>query len=240
MIENHEKIALSFSGGKDSTACVYLLRDHLDRMTVYHVDTGDYLPETIAVVAEVERMVPHFVRIKTDALAWTEQYGLPSDLVPYGSHPIGRACGQATEKLVSRYDCCFANVMWPLYERVKADGCTLLIRGTKAADVPVLPVGHGAVMDGIELWYPIQAWSDSDVLAYLDEVGAPRSRVYDYGCNSVDCARCSGWWTEGRGAYLKQHHPALFVDYKARLTRVQRALAPVLRTLENEGDVVNG
>ena len=35
-----KRVALAFSGGKDSQACLELLRPHLDRVTVYWLNTG--------------------------------------------------------------------------------------------------------------------------------------------------------------------------------------------------------
>ena len=41
----HEKIALMFSGGRDSLACLELYRDYLDKMTLIWVNTGANFPE---------------------------------------------------------------------------------------------------------------------------------------------------------------------------------------------------
>lgn len=233
-LNRHTKMALSVSGGKDSLACVYLLREHLQRLTVYHVDSGDFLPETLEIVRHVEAMAPNFVRITTDVEGWIGANGIPSDLVPYSSHPIGRALDQAGSPLSSRYDCCFANVMWPLLERVRADGATLLIRGTKTSDVKRLPTKTGDVIEGVEVLHPIQDWLDEDVLAYLRSVGAPISRTYQTVMNSLDCATCSAWWSEGRAAYLRQYHPALLEKYSERLLKVHSEIRGSLGLLKAE------
>ena len=79
-----------FSGGKDSLALVYLLRPHWDKLTLYHLDTGDLLPEVREIVDTVEEMVPSFVRVETDAVGWAKINGLPSDLLPTSSTMMGR------------------------------------------------------------------------------------------------------------------------------------------------------
>jgi len=66
-LDRHGRGALHFSGGKDSLALVYLLRPSWERLTLYHVDTGDLLPEVREIVDMVEGMVPDFRRIETDA-----------------------------------------------------------------------------------------------------------------------------------------------------------------------------
>src|SRR6266568_5571473 len=134
-LDHHERVGLSFSGGKDSLAVLYLLRDHLDHINVYSLDTGDLMPETRAIVAQVKSMCPNFVRIQGDVRSWIAEHGLPTDLLPYSTHGVGVAAGQSGAKLVTRYQCCFINLMWPTWDRIKADGNTLCIRGTKMADM---------------------------------------------------------------------------------------------------------
>lgn len=233
-LDRHEKIALSFSGGKDSLACVYLLRDQLDRITIYHNDTGDLLPEVMEVVEHVKAFAPHFVHVRGDVNAWIAEHGLPTDLLPHGAHDVGRAMGEHQLRLVARYDCCYQNLMRPLFDRVVADGNTLLIRGTKAVDMKRLPLRSGESGGGIELFYPLQDWSHDAVFDYLRSVGAPICRVYDHVTNSPECARCSAWWSESRAAYLKRYHPAAFADYRQRLLAVTFEISGVLDHLRRE------
>src|SRR5579859_707778 len=162
-LDRHDKIALSFSGGKDSLACVYLLRPHLDRITIYHNDTGDLLPEICEIVEHVKSFAPHFVHIRSDVGEWIKRNGLPSDLLPYNSHTIGALAGQDGLRLVARYECCFANLMAPTDQRIRSDGNTLVIRGTKLCDLKRLPAKSGNVHDGLELFHPIEDWSHADV-----------------------------------------------------------------------------
>lgn len=233
-LSRHEKIALSFSGGKDSLACVYLLRNHLNRLTVYHYDTGDLLPEVRHVVSEVEAFCPNFVHIQGDVRGWIAEYGLPTDLLPYSTHGIGVLAGQNRTKLVTRYHCCFSNLMWPVWDRIKADGNTLCIRGTKLSDQTKLPAYSGDVIEGLELWFPINDWSHDQVQTYLRKVGAPHNPIYDHMTNSPECARCPAWWSEGRAAWLRDKHPELFADYSRDLRVVAREVVGPINDLRRE------
>lgn len=174
----HERVAVCFSGGKDSLAVVYMLREAglLDRVTIYHNDTGDLLPEVREIVEHVKAFAPHFVHIQGDVLAWQAAHGIPSDLVPYTAHPVAAEVGQQRVKVASRYDCCYANLMLPLWERLQADGVTLVIRGTKDVDFPRLPVRNGQSMSGAEFLHPLEGWSHAQVFDYLRSV-ARRSAV---------------------------------------------------------------
>ena len=233
-LAGHKKVALCFSGGKDSLAVVYLLREHLHRLTIYHMDTGDLLPETTTVVEHVKAFAPNFVHLKGDVLAAIKRDGLPTDLLPHSAHPVGQAMGEHRHKLVSRYDCCVRNLMLPIYERIKADGNTLVIRGTKAVDMKVLPVADGMTEQGLTTYYPLQDWTNQQVFDYLAEVGAPVSRVYRHMTNSPECARCSAWWSEGKGSYLKRYHPDVWVDFNERLRTVVDEIEAPLAALRKE------
>jgi 3'-phosphoadenosine 5'-phosphosulfate sulfotransferase (PAPS reductase)/FAD synthetase len=237
-LAGHERIALAFSGGKDSTCVVELLREFLPRVTIYHLNTGDLLPEISESVERVRHSAPSFVTIERDISAWLKVYGLPTDLLPYTAHPVGVEMGEPRKtRLIGRYDCCFANLMWPLYERVKADGNTMLIRGTKFIDIKRMPAADGDVLDGVELYYPIQDWNNQQVRSYLAKRGIPLPRLYQYMTNSPECARCSAWWNEGRAEYLKEFYPQIFADYDARLQLVINEIATPLAQLRREAGV---
>ena len=231
VFDRHQRIALGFSGGKDSLAVVYLLRPYLDRMTVYYLDTGDNLPEKVEVVEHVRTMAPHFVTVQSNVGSWIAENGLPTDVMPYSQHALGALIGQRGRLLSHRYDCCIRNIMEPLYRRMVDDGNTLIIRGTKRADMPTLPMASGDVDAGVEFLYPVQEWTDTQVLDYLRSVGAPISRVYEHGSTMPDCARCSAWWSEGRMAYLRKYHLAIAADYEARLRVIVEELRAPMAAL---------
>lgn len=230
-LDRHERIALAFSGGKDSLAVTHLLRPHWDRITFYHVDAGDLLPEVRDIVDDYERMVPRFVRIKSDARAFMQQFGLPSDLVPHTATPVGIAIGGELG-LVGRYDCCGHNLWMPMHTRMMADGIKLVIRGTKRADMKRLP-SENFVGPDYELWLPILEWSHAQVFDYLRAVGAPISMVYRHAVNAPECATCPAWLDEKRASYL-QSYPDLLAEYGAKLRAVANVVMPEVARMKAE------
>jgi len=229
----HKRIAMGVSGGKDSTAAAFLLRPHWDRIRFYHLSTGDLLPEVVSVVEKLRGILPNLTVVHSDIHAAIAANGLPSDLVPHSAHPLGQAMGEGP-RLVSRYDCCFANLMDPIYQRIRRDGNTLLIRGTKRADMRRLPMRSGEILDGIELLLPLEGWSNVEVMEYLREVGAPVSTAYQHFRDLPECATCSAWWGEGRAAYLRERHPQLFHVYQARMAAVLEVVGPAVAAMGRE------
>lgn len=233
-LDRHKHGALGFSGGKDSLALVYMLQPYWDKLTLYHVDTGDLLPEIREIVDMVERMVPRFVRIESNAKAWIANVGMPSDLVPTSSTSAGLAIGMSKRRIVDRFDCCGINLMLPLHQRMIADAISLVIRGTKRVDAKRLPVESGDTSMGYELWLPLQDWSHEQVFDYLNSVGAPICRIYEERVNAPECATCPAWWNERRAEYLAKYHPDLFDAYRANLRIVADEIKPHVIALHRE------
>ncbi|AOJ09665.1 phosphoadenosine phosphosulfate reductase family protein [Burkholderia mayonis] len=228
IIERHKRIALQFSGGKDSIALLHLMRPYWDRLTVYWLDTGDSFPEAREIVEQVDRMVPRFERIEGRQPSVIAQFGIPSDIVPANATPIGIAAKGGGVLIQDRYSCCMRSLMMPMHEQMKADGITLVIRGQKASDRMRSPIKSGHVEDGIEYLFPLEAWDDSRVFAFLREQGVALPRYYEVMRASPDCMSCSAYWEDGRAAYLKRHHPEAYEECQRRLNAISDATAEAI------------
>lgn len=234
VISRHERIGFQFSGGKDSLASLHIMRPHLDRMTVYWLNTGDCFPETAALVERVRKWIPNFVEIDGRQPQVIEQYGIPSDLVPASSTMFGRLVGHDQPLIQDRYSCCFRVVMQPLHERMLADGITLVVRGQKSSDRFKGPLKSGDVQDGIEYLFPVEGWTHEQVLAFLAEQGEQVQPFYDAMNTAPDCMSCSAWWEDGRAAYLKKNHPKAYERYQERLNAISRASAEAIANFNIE------
>ena len=237
---NAGKVGFQFSGGRDSTAALYTLRPYWDFMQVYHVDTGDHFPETIAVVKAVEAdlaaagLLLH--RVFTDVPAAREEQGMPTDLVPAANTTIGRLVSGLTVRLQGRFDCCARNLMNPLHERMQQDGITLLVRGQRTDEYAQTPLRSGDTADGFEVLYPIEDWTAADVMAYLEAQGLPIARsFYDSGMtHGSDCMGCTGWWDEGRAAFLAANYPVTHGEFLKRMALIQTEVTRSIVWLKNE------
>lgn len=218
-LSRHQRVAFQFSGGRDSTAALYLLRPYWDRLTVYHLDTGDQFPETRAVVEQVERDFGRpFERIAGDVAAVRRDVGLASDLVPVDNTPTGQLVSGRPLKIISRYECCWRSLMAPMHARIVQDGITLLVRGQRDDEYATPPLRSGQSQDGIEVLYPIEGWSGEQVSAYLQDNHLPLAVFYERGARRApECMGCTAWWDEGRAEYLREYHPVKFEAYRAQM-----------------------
>lgn len=235
-IDRHEKAVLQFSGGKDSTACLVMLRPYLDRITVMWANTGDAFPETIAVMDDVRRNVPNFLEVKSNVASQIAEHGWPVSVLPVTRSVIGRMMdGHEAQPMQPYTQCCYAAIWQPLQQAVLDLGATLVIRGQRLAEATKSPIRSGTVLGGIEFWFPIEAWSDEDVYRYLHAEGVLLPEHYQETRQSLDCMHCTGWLPAHRLMlkWMRAAHPELHVELRKRFIAIRGATRRALRQLDD-------
>lgn len=222
-------IAFQFSGGRDSTAALYLLRERWPLMRIYHVDTGDQFPETRAVVERVEADLRAagavMNRIQTNVKCQRERDGYPSDLVPVDNNGLGLYVSAGLPAIVGRYDCCARALMNPLHEAMRGDGISLIVRGQRDEEYERPPLRDGDEMEGLAFHYPIQDWTGDQVQAYLEERDLPVAPFYAEGMKRApECMGCTAWWDEGRSRFMQSRHPEEHAIVMHRMSEIRGAI----------------
>lgn len=233
MIDGHKKAVLQFSGGKDSTAMLYLARPWLDRIEVVFAETGATFPHVVEFIHETaNRLGVTLITIGADEPLdeYHTRMGLPSDIIPQWNDPTGTWLRRATDdfRLQSPVQCCAARNWLPFQKYVKDNGHTLVLRGSKNSDSRVgVPDGH--VEDGVEYRSPLWDWSHADVLAYLEREGVTLPKHYQDGViDSLDCWSCTAhlpYHGREKIAWMRANTPDLLERLKPRLNYVHRAVA---------------
>jgi 3'-phosphoadenosine 5'-phosphosulfate sulfotransferase (PAPS reductase)/FAD synthetase len=216
-------IALAFSGGKDSMACLHLMRDVID--CAIYIDTGYTYPETELMVHYASNIV-HLHRVCVDRKAQNDREGIPAEIVPVDWTRLGQEVGgKKSIKLQSYLGCCWDNISWPLISTAKKLGVTQLIVGQREQDWKKAPVGMFSVIEGIERVQPINDWTTEDVIRYLEtKMDIPPHYFMEH--SSLDCYDCPAYSqsTKDRVAWTKIHYPDFAEAREIRRKAIETAL----------------
>ena len=225
---------LQFSGGKDSLACLYLLRDQWDDITVAHVNTGARFPEATAVIDRVRALVPHFVEIQgRQSIA---EHGWPVDLLPNVATAFARQLYKERDavKFQLAQQCCAGTLWRPLWDAMREIGAKVVIRGTRFSDDAPPPVADGAVVEGIEYRFPIAHWTGEQVRDFLILKGVtPPSGDFSED-SSMDCWNCTAYLHHSAGRFksLRKNYPERWAQVKEVLSVLQETSRHELTVLD--------
>jgi 3'-phosphoadenosine 5'-phosphosulfate sulfotransferase (PAPS reductase)/FAD synthetase len=226
--------AFQLSGGKDSTAALLHIQDHWAEINVYALDSGDMFPEQKAFIMDLQLLLQKPIRwVQGQQDMVIQTMGIPSDLIPFENTAQSWTAGNAQQPLMqSKGDCCFHSKMKPMYDRMVEDGVTTIIRGQRKVDQYKGPLTSGDKVLGIEVWYPIENWSDQQVDDYLRYRGW-MPPLYGHGLTrSGDCMTCSAWLGDQRPAYLAKYHPKQARILEQRLQLIRDATRPKVLDLD--------
>jgi 3'-phosphoadenosine 5'-phosphosulfate sulfotransferase (PAPS reductase)/FAD synthetase len=225
---------LQFSGGKDSLACLFLLRPRWDAITVLWTNPGTPFPETVAIMERVKALVPHFVEVRTDVTSDIASHGMPVDVVPFQQTGLGKAITSADgPKLRTWYECCRTNVWIPMDAATRKLGATVVYRGQRNSEQYKSPLPSGTVVDGVRYVFPIADWTDSQVTEYLTSLGE-MPEYYAHVDKGLDCVNCTAYLDEKQRLfkYMKSRHPekyAAVIDALQSIRVVtEKQLAPLM------------
>lgn len=215
------------SGGKDSMACLHLLREELD--CAIYVDTGYTYPETHAMVAYAATLVTMH-RVRSDRQGQQALNGIPSDVVPVEWTVTGQCItGKKATTIQASLQCCYENLSRPLLDRAKELGVTHLVYGQRNEELYKAPSKHGDVVEGMTRLYPIEHWTTQQVFDYLGtKMTVPEH--YRLTRSSLDCYDCPAYRRVSQDliAWTKERYPAFYAAYADRSNAVLQAIQEAL------------
>jgi phosphoadenosine phosphosulfate reductase len=206
------KHVLALSGGKDSMACLFLMKDQLD--CAIYVDTGYAYPETQAVIELAATYLP-VLRLHVDREANHRLEGFPSDVVPVEWTPIGQAVTHAKPyRIQSSLQCCLDNIAKPIIAKAQELGATHLVCGLRLEETYKATSRHGDVVEGLVRVHPVEAWTAQQVLDYLaTQMDVPAHFFLNH--SSLDCYDCTAFHhaSQDRLAWTKDRYPHYYAAY---------------------------
>lgn len=204
---------LQFGGGRDSLACLYLLREKWPTLVVAWMNTGAAFPETIEQMEHIKALVPNFLEIRSDVLTDIEKNGWPSDVVPMRNTGFGKECtGETGIKMRSWWNCCMPNFWAPMHQKMIDIGATRVYRGQRLSEDYKSPLRGGQNIDGIEYLMPLENWTQKQVSDYLASQGVAEPAHYKQTDKSLDCWCCTAYLDAklDQLSYLKDNHGKKF------------------------------
>jgi 3'-phosphoadenosine 5'-phosphosulfate sulfotransferase (PAPS reductase)/FAD synthetase len=251
MIGKYDKAVLEFSGGKDSTALLYMCRPYLDKIEVYHADAGANFPHMNEFIHKTcEKLGARLTIISPPEpiLKSLEEHGMPSDILPFENMEFFQFSlpDEKKQKLQLTLQCCGYNRFKPMHDAVIKSGIKLILRGSKGTDKRISAKDGYVDETGIEIRSPLWNWTDKDTYDYLKKENIELPSHYRKVPDSLDCWLCTGylgpqWHGIERLKYIKSEHPEYWGMLRKRLVTVHDALreevssiAPAFKICEKE------
>jgi 3'-phosphoadenosine 5'-phosphosulfate sulfotransferase (PAPS reductase)/FAD synthetase len=213
------QVYVSFSGGKDSTVLLHLVRQLYPNVTAVFVDTGLEWPEIRAFVKTFDNVV--WLRPKMPFNQVIERYGYPV-ISKDQSRAISRYRGAKDEQtreyrlngfprgkkgsisqkwhfLVNAPfkisdECCNRLKKQPLDKYAKESGCSPIM-GTLASESngrtrQYLKTGCNVFAEGKSRSMPLSIWTEKDIQEYISMYKLPLSPIYALGAKRTGCIFC--------------------------------------------------
>jgi len=214
------KAYVSFSGGKDSTVLLYLVRSIFPDIEAVFVDTGLEFPEIWGFVKSIDNVT--WLRPKIKFPEVIEKYGYPA-ISKEVSQQIYEAKTTKSEKLLHKrlcggdnkyksgkipekwkylipcdikigHKCCDALKKRPIkkYEKQtgKAPIVGIMAIDSQARKQKYIRRGTCNSFSGKIESNPLSFWTDSDVWEYIRKYDVPYSQIYDMGYDRTGCMFC--------------------------------------------------
>ena len=172
------KIAVAWTGGKDSTVALALWMEALREQSpdspsvlVLNLDTGLKFPEVLAFRDRI-------------AADWEVSLRIIRPDVDLDTYPIAQDAVQ----------CCTDLKIRPLHQAIAALGISLLLTGIRADEHPErgtsswLEEKHDS---GYTMLHPLIQWTEMDIWSFTLQHGLPYCSLYDQGYRSLGCRPCT-------------------------------------------------
>jgi phosphoadenosine phosphosulfate reductase len=219
--------ALHFGGGRDSLACLYLLRPRWPEITVVWMNPGAPFPETVAQMEAIKAVVPNFLEVRADVLTNIKNHGWPTDVLPVRNAYWGKqSTGETGIMMQTWFDCCSNSFWFPMQRKMHELGVTKIYRGQRLSEDYKSPMRSGQIVDGITYEFPLENWSEQQVSDYLTEQGVKIPAHYAHTQKSLDCWCCTAYLDAklDQLQYLKNRHPDKYEIVAAALTEMRAAV----------------
>lgn len=232
-LANKGKVYISYSGGKDSTVLLHLVRSIYPQVPAVFFDTGLEYPEIRDFVKDTDNVV--WIKPEKTFKQTIEDYGYPvigkvaahwiklaQNGAPSGIRQMSKESRYGYKRFAYMVDapfkvsehCCNVMKKQPAHRYYKSTGNAPYI-GTRAEESIIradtfTQIGENDFSKDIPTSTPLSIWTKADIWAYIHNNNLAYSKAYDMGCDRTGCIFCMfGIMSEpDRFLKLKATHPA--------------------------------
>jgi 3'-phosphoadenosine 5'-phosphosulfate sulfotransferase (PAPS reductase)/FAD synthetase len=219
------KVALSYSGGKDSSVLLDLCRPYKDRFAVFWINTGYAFPQIRQHVINTTQGFS-FQEITHDLQPHWERDGIPTHILPVDHASL--AVAKAKKPYLQNWMACCTRRMGTAAAVLKSQGFNLVLDGQRASD---LASGwpRESLIDGMLFVSPLWDWTDGMIEAYIAEHSIKLPLSSDANDTSMECWHCPASIDRPRIEFVKKHYP----EY---LPVIRETALPVLEAIKAQLD----
>ena len=233
-IENKGKVYVSFSGGKDSTVLLHLVRSLYPEVPAVYTDTGLEFPEIREFVKTFDNVEIVRPEMSFRKVIQTKGYPVVGKEVAHWTSLAQRGKPSGLKIMsVTREECKFskAHYAWLIGApfAISADCCNILkkkpMKGYKKATGRSAIIGTKGIDSRLRLTNlqrygeilndkctPLGIWSNEDIWAYIRDHNLRYCSIYDKGYDATGCIFCAFGIMQDRNRFLKLKatHPSLW------------------------------
>jgi len=203
------KSVVAWSGGKDSTLILYLVRQLDPTVDVVFNNTGVEYPETVRFVHELAAAWNiNLIETKPKKTFWqcAKEYGFP-DGTKHGKRRSPSCCYYLKER--------------PMLDEIRTHGWEAVFDGVTAVEswIRMFNARDKGTCYFNKHWkiqkvHPILYWTEEEVFAFFESEKIPNNPLYSQGLVRVGCMGCTAYKTWE--ATMATHNPKLYSIIKLR------------------------
>lgn len=214
-----DKIAVAFSGGRDSLVALHLTLQFKPDVAVMLVNTNIEFPESLAYVRQLAKdwnLNYHEPNAHVNFWKLTEEQGIP--VAGRGNTTFMRGLSDKAGVKLSN-SCCRRMKETPARQFYKQQGIEGVVTGLRVQESLMRKLNfadYGALRytstyNTLNAW-PLYAWTENDIAEYIAVNSLPLNPIYGQGYNRVGCWAClqDMFYKDSRLFTLQEKHPRLY------------------------------